>query len=83
MAGGKKLTGESPSEIINHRVLTEAQSLLLHSSLTISEIGFYLGLRKNRISPVSLKILRQSADRLCSATQSKKPVVGSYRLFVF
>jgi len=42
----KKLTGESPSEIINHRVLTEAQSLLLHSSLTISEIGFYLGFKE-------------------------------------
>ena len=42
----KKLTGESPSEIINNRVLTEAQSLLLHSNLTISEIGFYLGFKE-------------------------------------
>jgi len=72
MAGGKKAYGESPSEIINHRVLTEAQSLLLHSSLTISEIGFYLGFKENRISPVSLKILRQSRRSIMFGKQAKQ-----------
>ena len=38
----KKLTGQSPLEIINQRLLTEAKSLLLHSKLTISEIGYSL-----------------------------------------
>ncbi|HET7002270.1 MAG TPA: helix-turn-helix transcriptional regulator [Puia sp.] len=38
----KKLTGQSPLEIINQRLLTEAKSLLLHSKLTISEIGYFL-----------------------------------------
>jgi AraC family transcriptional regulator, transcriptional activator of pobA len=38
----KKLTHQSPLEIINQRIFTEAKSLLIHSELTISEIGFYL-----------------------------------------
>gem|GEM_PF-1637975 len=38
----KKLADETPSEIINRRILTEAKSLLIHSHLTISEIGFHL-----------------------------------------
>ena len=38
----KKLTGQSPSEIINQRILSEAKSLLTHSKLTVSEIGFHL-----------------------------------------
>ena len=38
----KKLTNQSPLEIINQRLLTEAKSLLIQSELTISEIGFRL-----------------------------------------
>jgi AraC family transcriptional activator of pobA len=38
----RKLTAQSPSEIISQRIITEAQSLLFQSNLTISEIGFYL-----------------------------------------
>ena len=38
----KKLTHQSPLEIINQRILTEAKSLLIQSELTISEIGYYL-----------------------------------------
>jgi AraC family transcriptional activator of pobA len=38
----KKLTHQSPLEIINQRLLTEAKSLLIQSELTISEIGYYL-----------------------------------------
>ena len=38
----KKLTNQSPLEIINQRLLTEAKSLLIQSELTISEIGYYL-----------------------------------------
>lgn len=35
----KRLTGQTPSEIINKRILVEAQSLLLQSGLTVSEIA--------------------------------------------
>jgi AraC family transcriptional activator of pobA len=42
----KKLTGQTPSAIINQRVILEAQSLLLNSDLTISEIGFHLNFRE-------------------------------------
>ncbi|MBV8251389.1 MAG: helix-turn-helix transcriptional regulator [Chitinophaga sp.] len=42
----KRITGETPSEIINRRVLTEAQHLLLHSTLTVSEISFYLDFKE-------------------------------------
>jgi AraC-like DNA-binding protein len=42
----KKLAGESPSEIINNRILIEAKSLLLHSNLTISEIGYHLDFKE-------------------------------------
>jgi AraC family transcriptional activator of pobA len=38
----KRLTNQSPLEIINQRLLTEAKSLLIQSHLTISEIGYYL-----------------------------------------
>jgi AraC family transcriptional regulator, transcriptional activator of pobA len=38
----KKLTRQSPLEIINQRLLTEAKSLLIQSELTISEIGYCL-----------------------------------------
>jgi AraC family transcriptional activator of pobA len=42
----KKLTNQSPLEIINQRLLTEAKSLLIQSELTISEIGYYLGFKE-------------------------------------
>jgi AraC family transcriptional activator of pobA len=38
----KKLTNQSPLEIINQRLLSEAKSLLIQSEMTISEIGYYL-----------------------------------------
>jgi AraC family transcriptional activator of pobA len=38
----KKFTLQSPLEIINQRLLTEAKSLLVQSELTISEIGYHL-----------------------------------------
>jgi len=42
----KKLTNQSPLEIINHRIMTEAKSLLLQSDMTISEIGYSLQFRE-------------------------------------
>jgi AraC family transcriptional activator of pobA len=42
----KKLTNQAPLEIINHRVITEAKSLLLQSDMTISEIGYSLQFRE-------------------------------------
>lgn len=38
----KKLTNQTPLQIINQRLITEAKSLLLQSTLTISEIGYRL-----------------------------------------
>ncbi len=42
----KRLTGQTPSEIINKRILIEAQSLLRHSSLTVSEIADLLDFKE-------------------------------------
>ena len=42
----KRLTGQTPSEIINKRILVEAQSLLRHSSLTVSEIADRLNFKE-------------------------------------
>ena len=42
----KRLTGQTPSEIINKRILVEAQSLLRHSSLTVSEIADLLNFKE-------------------------------------
>ena len=42
----KRLTGQTPSEIINKRILVEAQSLLRHSSLTVSEIADLLDFKE-------------------------------------
>lgn len=42
----KRLSGQTPLEIINQRVLRDAQTMLLHSELNISEIGFRLEFRE-------------------------------------
>ena len=42
----KRLTGQTPSEIINKRILVEAQSLLRHSGLTVSEIADLLNFKE-------------------------------------
>jgi AraC-like DNA-binding protein len=42
----KRLTGQTPSEIINKRMVVEAQSLLRHSSLTVSEIADLLNFKE-------------------------------------
>lgn len=42
----KRLTGQTPSEIINKRILIEAQSLLRQSGLTVSEIAILLDFKE-------------------------------------
>lgn len=42
----KRLTGQTPSEIINRRILVEAQSLLRQSGLTVSEIAHLLDFKE-------------------------------------
>jgi AraC-like DNA-binding protein len=42
----KRLSGQTPLEIINQRVLRDAQTMLLHSELNVSEIGFRLEFRE-------------------------------------
>ena len=42
----KRLTGQTPSEIINKRILVEAQSLLRQSGLTVSEIANLLDFKE-------------------------------------
>ena len=42
----KRLTGQTPSEIINKRILVEAQSLLRQSGLTVSEIADLLDFKE-------------------------------------
>ena len=42
----KRLTGQTPSEIINKRILVEAQSLLRNSGLTVSEIANLLDFKE-------------------------------------
>jgi AraC family transcriptional activator of pobA len=42
----KRLTGQTPSEIINKRILIEAQTLLRQSGLTVSEIADLLNFKE-------------------------------------
>jgi AraC family transcriptional activator of pobA len=42
----KRLSGQTPLEIINQRVLRDAQTMLLHSELNVSEVGFRLEFRE-------------------------------------
>jgi len=42
----KRLSGQTPLEIINQRVLRDAQTMLLHSELNVSEICFRLEFRE-------------------------------------
>ena len=42
----KKLSGQTPLQMISQRVLREAQAMLLHSDLNVSEIGYHLEFRE-------------------------------------
>ena len=42
----KRLTGQTPSQIINQRILVEAQSLLRQSGMTVSEIAYHLDFKE-------------------------------------
>jgi AraC family transcriptional regulator, transcriptional activator of pobA len=68
----KRLSGQTPLEIINHRVLRDAQTMLLHSELNVSEIGFRLEFRekphftrffKNLTGLSPVEYIRQSGVR--------------------
>ncbi|HLZ17853.1 MAG TPA: helix-turn-helix transcriptional regulator [Cyclobacteriaceae bacterium] len=68
----KRLSGQTPLEIINQRVLRDAQTMLLHSELNVSEIGFRLEFRerphftrffKNLTGVSPVEYIRQSAFR--------------------
>ena len=68
----KRLSGQTPLEIINQRVLRDAQNMLLHSELNVSEIGFRLEFRerphftrffKNLTGLSPVEYIRQSGFR--------------------
>ena len=68
----KRLSGQAPLEIINQRVLRDAQTMLLHSQLNVSEIGFKLEFRerphftrffKNLTGVSPVEYIRQSGFR--------------------
>ena len=68
----KRLSGQTPLEIINQRVLREAQTMLLYSDLNVSEIGYQLEFRekphftrffKNLTGLSPLEYIRQSGFR--------------------
>ena len=68
----KRLSGQTPLEIINQRVLRDAQTMLLHSELNVSEIGFRLEFRekphftrffKNLTGLSPVEYIRQSGFR--------------------
>ena len=69
----KRLSGQTPLEIINQRVLRDAQTMLLHSELNVSEIGFRLEFRekphftrffKNLTGLSPVEYIRQSKKKL-------------------
>ncbi len=68
----KRLSGQTPLEMINQRVLRDAQTMLLHSELNVSEIGFRLEFRekphftrffKNLTGLSPVEYIRQSGSR--------------------
>jgi len=68
----KRLSGQTPLQIINQRVLREAQRMLLHSDLNVSEVGYHLQFRekphftrffKNLTGIGPLEYIRQSRFR--------------------
>jgi AraC family transcriptional activator of pobA len=68
----KRLSGQTPLEIINDRVLRDAQTMLLHSELNVSEIGSRLEFRerphftrffKNLTGLSPVEYIRQSGYR--------------------
>ncbi|HEX9512396.1 MAG TPA: helix-turn-helix transcriptional regulator [Puia sp.] len=68
----KRLSGQTPLEIINQRVLRDAQAMLLSADLNVSEVGFQLEFRekshftrffKNLTGLSPLEYIRQSGFR--------------------
>jgi AraC family transcriptional regulator, transcriptional activator of pobA len=68
----KRLSGQTPLEMINQRVLRDAQTMLLHSGLNVSEIGSRLEFRerphftrffKNLTGLSPVEYIRQSGFR--------------------